>query len=254
MVIKRAEFFNKTNTPIKKTIGYSSYHFMHFLNPMEITLNNVTTFTKEDAFLLTQPKTALTFYMPEGSFRNHYVDFSVPGSYFDSFHIPMNTVFYLSSTHKVDDCLSNIAACYLIEDPLHHLIMESYMNLMFAQITLDLQETSSPAPAELKQLFQSIRLNILATKADDWDVKQMAALANMSVSKFYQTYEEIFHTTPKKDLNAYRLAVAKGMLMDNYELSDIASRVGFHNTRYFYQWFKKNTGITTTEYIKSQTK
>ncbi len=79
---------------------------------------------------------------------------------------------------------------------------------------------------------------------------------------------EVVHITPvylsrlfKKEeginfldyLNQYRIDAAKKLLLDlNYNVIEIASMTGFQNTKYFSKVFKKNVGITPSEYRKRQ--
>ena len=52
-------------------------------------------------------------------------------------------------------------------------------------------------------------------------------------------------------LNQYRIDEAKKMLKDvQYNILDVADESGFNNTRYFSKIFKKNVGITPSEYRK----
>ena len=54
-------------------------------------------------------------------------------------------------------------------------------------------------------------------------------------------------------LNQYRLDVAKRLLRDmRYNVLEVADMTGFKNTRYFSKIFKKNVGLTPSEYRKRQ--
>lgn len=102
-----------------------------------------------------------------------------------------------------------------------------------------------------KDTFLNIRSKIHSDYACTMTVEDMAALANMSVSRFFCLYKKIFGISPKKDLNNLRLQRAKILLSgsDN-SIERIAELSGYTNQYNFIRQFKKHTGVTPGKYRK----
>lgn len=88
-------------------------------------------------------------------------------------------------------------------------------------------------PTVLKR-FSKLRSKINLTYNEDWDVGKMAAEVNLSTSRFYKIYKEIFGVSPKKYLQDIRIEHAKLLLLQGkYMIRDIAEMVGYKNQYHF---------------------
>ena len=64
-------------------------------------------------------------------------------------------------------------------------------------------------------------------------------------------FKSAVNTTPVKYINYLRLEKAKNMLINsNYSVNEIAFSVGFEDAYYFSRLFKKEIGISPSEYKK----
>lgn len=72
-------------------------------------------------------------------------------------------------------------------------------------------------------------------------------------TSFIKQFREHFHCTPIKYVNQRRIQKAK-ILLDTraYTREEIAALCGFESIKHFYMLFKKITGCTTGEYLKSR--
>ena len=88
--------------------------------------------------------------------------------------------------------------------------------------------------------------------AEDITVEDLAAVANMSASRFYPVFREALGVTPVDYINHYRVNRAMMLLVNETDLSveEISMRVGFESSTYFRRVFKKITGKTPKEYRK----
>ncbi len=83
-------------------------------------------------------------------------------------------------------------------------------------------------------------------------VEDLAAVANMSVSRFYPVFREALGVTPVDYVNHYRVNRAMMLLVNEPDLSveEISMTVGFESSTYFRRVFKKITKKTPREYRK----
>lgn len=90
--------------------------------------------------------------------------------------------------------------------------------------------------------------------AEPVTIDDIAESANMSVSTCLRLFHDVLHTTPIKYLINYRLRqIAKGLeANDGQAISDIVYAGGFMDISYFNRCFKKEYGMTPTQYIKSR--
>ena len=83
-------------------------------------------------------------------------------------------------------------------------------------------------------------------------VEKLAAVCNMSSSRFFPNFKKALGVTPVDYLNHYRINRAIALLVneDDMTIENISSAVGFESSTYFRRVFKKITGKTPKEYRK----
>ena len=78
-----------------------------------------------------------------------------------------------------------------------------------------------------------------------------AKLCNMSKSNFIKLFKEEKRISPQKYIANIRLNIAKELLnTTNLNISEIAQNIGFEDTYYFSNFFKKATGLSPLNYKK----
>ncbi|MBR5191377.1 MAG: helix-turn-helix domain-containing protein [Clostridia bacterium] len=80
-------------------------------------------------------------------------------------------------------------------------------------------------------------------------IEQYASEHLMSVNWFIHSFKNVMKVPPMQYIVSLRIAAAKGYLENsNKNISEIAATVGYDNALYFSRLFRKNTGVTPTEY------
>ena len=81
------------------------------------------------------------------------------------------------------------------------------------------------------------------------DVKTIAIHSGMSETHFRRLFKEAYHMSPVKYLTLIRISRAKELIRYTaYQFSQIALETGFSNLYYFSRIFKKEVGVTPSEY------
>lgn len=84
--------------------------------------------------------------------------------------------------------------------------------------------------------------------------KEIAAHVNLSPRHLDRCFCEEMDLTPIAYLNRFRLRQARRLLLDNVlNISEIAAAVGFSDSSYFCRVFKRDVGISPSDYRVSQT-
>lgn len=85
----------------------------------------------------------------------------------------------------------------------------------------------------------------------DINIEEYALSRGMSVSWFIRSFKQYAHTTPMQYLLERRMANAQMLLeTTSYNITEISALVGYDNPLYFSRVFKKQKGISPSEYRK----
>jgi len=82
----------------------------------------------------------------------------------------------------------------------------------------------------------------------DISLSDVSEKAGMNPSYFSQLFKEKMGDSFVKYLTQLRLEYAKKLLDEGYKVAEVSERVGYTNARYFGDTFKKNTGMTPSQY------
>ena len=84
-------------------------------------------------------------------------------------------------------------------------------------------------------------------------LEQLAELCCMSPNYFHKIFTQAMHTTPLNYLSLLRLNTALQLLINNkHTVKEIGYELGFADDAYFCRVFKKQYGITPSEYKKKR--
>ena len=82
-------------------------------------------------------------------------------------------------------------------------------------------------------------------------IEDYAVSHNMSTSWFIQNFRQYANTTPAQYVQSLRLTNAKMLLeTTNYNITEIANLVGYENPLYFSRFFRKQCGMSPSQFRK----
>ena len=115
-------------------------------------------------------------------------------------------------------------------------------------------QTSAPGLARglADERIASALRQFHADPARAWTVPQLAGIAAMSRSAFFQRFSHCVGLPPMEYLLTWRMAVAKDLLRQGRSsIADIAERVGYSSASTFSVAFHRHAGQTPARYAKS---
>ena len=96
--------------------------------------------------------------------------------------------------------------------------------------------------------------HMLASLGADLPIAEYARLSHLSESRFTHLFHEVMGKSPVGYLTEIRVQRAKELLRDtSLPVLEIAASVGIKNPYYFSRFFKKQTGLSPTDYRKEKT-
>lgn len=153
--------------------------------------------------------------------------------------------------HLVDRLLQTFTSGHKSKDAL--------LDVMIKELILRLLQTNARAALldETSDLFDNNRMAFVLKYIrehyrEDISVENLANKACMSSSHFYKTFKNTLGETPIEYLNSERLKQAKKLIRNSTsQLSEIAFLCGFNSPSYFNTQFKKQEGMTPSQFRKS---
>lgn len=85
-----------------------------------------------------------------------------------------------------------------------------------------------------------------------WTVEQLAQKVAMSRSAFFERFIRAVGLRPMEYLLSWRMALAKGLLVDDVDLSEVAERVGYGSASTFSTAFSRHVGRPPGRYARDQ--
>ncbi len=109
---------------------------------------------------------------------------------------------------------------------------------------LKADEGGHPAYSRLATVVQYIQDNYV----QPLNLKQLAAMADMSVAQLERYFHKVFHLTPRQVLLKTRLDAATALLVSHDKVTDVAALCGYTDHSAFTRQFKATVGVTPSEY------
>lgn len=251
--VKSAWGENRGMTLHRPNIG-DNYIFIHFKTPVIAEINGIETDIKPGGCILYESFSEQKFSSPACPLIHDWfhADTQSCREMTAKYEIECGKVYYPSDTGEISDIISRIELEYMKKDRFTSDSCTALAQRLFVALARSEQtEGISGSASKYREQFFDIRSKIHSDVNPQINVETMASLANMSVSRFFYLYKEIFGISPKKDLNNLRLQRAKILLSgSDKSVEEIAELSGYSNQYTFIRKFKKETGITPGRYRK----
>ena len=100
------------------------------------------------------------------------------------------------------------------------------------------------------QLARSLT-QLHARAGEPWTVNQLARIASMSRSAYFERFTRLVGVSPMEYLLSWRMLIAKRLLRDDaLKVSEVATRVGYGSTSAFSVAFSRRVGQSPSQYAR----
>ena len=167
----------------------------------------------------------------------------------------------LSNVHLETDKIYNIGVHYIFSNYWKNLYRECIINDEYAigAMATILTSVFYDLARYVKKQLTSYNLKTIRyiheNIAEDYDLKKLAEIENMSKSRYRALFTEIIGTSPINYIIDLRINIASDMLTNSkLSISDISKYVGYEDSYYFSRLFKSRIGISPASYRKETKK
>ena len=131
-------------------------------------------------------------------------------------------------------------------------ILEMQLREVFIMVHRYLQTSSSMNNSQIVEDIDAATLYFNEHYNEEINIEEYAQNHNMSTSWFIRNFKQYTGFTPLQYILSVRIYNAEALLKSNmYNITEVASIVGYDNPLYFSRIFKKMKGISPSEYRNS---
>jgi AraC-like DNA-binding protein len=146
---------------------------------------------------------------------------------------------------ELEQVFSRIVKEYQLELPGYAFVLRA---LMIEVITIFVRYILNQSWVRKASKIESALQTMLIHPEYQWTVEQLADLCGYHPIHFTKLFKEEMGRTPKHYLISERIKRAKQMLLGEQMLGDIAEQLKYTSVHYFSHQFKKETGLTPSEF------
>ncbi|MEX3957702.1 AraC family transcriptional regulator [Trinickia sp. EG282A] len=137
--------------------------------------------------------------------------------------------------------------------PAREVVLASLLEVLFIEALRSVQTGASPG---LVRGLSDVRLALAIREmhenpAKHWTVAQLAKIAALSRSSFFDRFSRAVGVAPMEYLLSWRMAIAKNLLRQNtFSIATIAARVGYSSASAFSVAFARHVGVPPTQFAQ----
>jgi len=245
-----------------KTLRVDDYHFLLFFSEAPVTsINNHTYKPQKGSLLVIQPWEEV-YGIPDYSKKKYekYIHIAVEKSFFqriakaaggDKFEFKRIQNVY---SKQLLDLIGNFQRELMDYDESYPLMLESICIQIVFQLLRDINSEPAANKSRLSKDNKYINKAIQYMQEyynSDISINDICKLIYLSPCHFKRVFKDYTGQTPYQHLMKIRLEKAKEILSEKeYSMEEVAKLCGFVNSKHFSTVFKRNTGMSPSEYRK----
>lgn len=240
---------------IKRPSGSGDYLLVLLKSPAVFTLNGEDTITESNSFILYRKGTPQFYRAYGSSFSNDWFHFEMSDDdlkFIESLSIPFDEVKILGDINDLSLIIKNMCYERYSSNKYKDDSVRLYMKLFFLKLAEKMSSVSKDTHGSYYEKMSIIRTNIYNKPFDNWTIQGMSHQLTMSESYFQHLYKKIFGTGVMNDVIQSRIEHAKYLLSTtDISIEHISQMCGYNSSPHFMRQFKKEAGMTPSEYRKT---
>lgn len=248
------------NFSVARPHGYPHFLFLLIKTPALFTIQGKTIEVQSDSMILYEPNIPHYYCAHQGIYVNDWLHFSLDPAeielYFKDSALLQNTVIRLSDISFISTLVR------LLSDEFYSLhadrvpIMNSLLHCLLLKLIEQQKEAGSPAiSAPHYSSLLALRKEIYSNPHAPWSIPLLAKKLNLCPTYLQKLYRMNFHISCMADVILARISYAKDLLTKTLlSVHEVAIACGYNTEVHFMRQFKKNVGMTPSQYRFKLTK
>ncbi len=234
---------------INRPSGSGDYLLLNMKTPAILLLDGTEVTAEKNSVIIFKKGTPQIYWAKEATYANDYIHFDISGER-DIKNLPFDTVLSLPSNKEVSKLIKDLYLEYISNNSLREESIDLLMRLLFVKV----YELAAYPSRDIRiygyyDALLNLRTMIYRHPEEKWSVTRMANQLNLSPSHFQRLYRQTFQVTCNSDVIQSKLQYAKTALIATRDtVRRIASQCGYENEEHFMRQFKKEVGMTPTDY------
>ncbi len=213
---------------------------------MPVCLHERTQTLYPGNYIIIEPETAYTQIFSEKTIAYYWIHFTGKDVYkiLEDLNIITNTVHKSEISESVESCFTKIFKEFVIRD---NSFIPMTASLLIEMLTYLSRSSSSPSLLPINSIKY-----IYANYNKDISLEKLAAMENLSVSRFRTVFKNHTGESPLEFIITLRINTACHYLKNSsMSVEEISNIVGYTNPFYFSRLFKRKIGKSPKQYSKS---
>ena len=228
--------------------GFEGYLMLFVKTRAAFTINGERIITEPNTFLIYDKNTPQLYEAVDNEYINDWIQFDCTESLTSGVDIRFAEPVFIGESIDISQYFRLIGDCYFRtknKKTSGYLIKAILSEVFSAE-----QSPEDSSIAHYRELLD-LRGRIYASPDEDWSIKRMAQLINISEPYLYRLYKKAFGVTCAADVINSRIEQAQHYLSySKLGVEEIAFECGYKNTVHFSRQFKQLTGMSPSEWRK----
>lgn len=218
------------------------------------TLDGKTTELSAGNIILYPPHTAQIYsYSSEDQTELYWIHLtgSSIGDYLHNLNLLDSPVHYVGIHNLFSELFEKIIYELQIKNLLFQYVVAGYFLELISNFARKKVYLKSNTPILISEDIQKVIETMYKHYNQNYTVEHYARLCNLSLYRFIHKFKQYTGMSPLEYLTSIRINTARDLLINSgFNISEIATLVGYDNPLYFSRVFKKSTGICPSKYKK----
>ena len=221
-------------------------------------INGKRNLVKKNSYVLLQPKTPCLYQGANENYLDDWFFFNMTDEEKSELlekGLVFDTPVFLGNIEEISSLIHQISYNHFSADIYHEEIKILLTSVLFLKTAQQAKLKIIQSPdvlASKNDRLTYLRTRLFEEPALFSGIDEMAAYMNLSRSGFQHLYSHTFGVSVIHDVIKGRIEKAKSLLSrTNFSITEISTKCGYKSEFHFMRQFKKETGLTPTEFRRS---